>query len=172
VILRDWLAGRLTYLAASRLRRSHPDWARAILSEHESLAGQDDRLLWALGTLRASLTVPAADVLYPAILILAVSAMVLYQWSWDEGAMTWIVLGGLSACLGFLCPKQFLLSGLAIGLVVAAVTGFESLSGIRPAYEIHPHTLAHCLRWLILVIPGLISSAMGRQIRLHFHLHT
>jgi hypothetical protein len=169
VIVRDWIADRLTRLAASRLSRSHPDWARAILSEHQCIEGNDERLRWALGTFRASLSVPETGLVYPALLTLAVSAMALYQWSWDEGVMTWMVMGGLGACLGFLRPKQFLFSGLAIGLVVAGVTGFESLSGIRPAYETHPRTLAHCLHWLILVIPGLASSAMGRQIRLHLH---
>jgi hypothetical protein len=169
MILCDWLAHGLIRLAASCLSLSHPDWARAIVNEHASLQRPQERLRWALGALRASLTVPAAHLVYPGALALAVAGLVLYQWSWDEGVMTWLLLAGLGATLGFLRPQQFLFSGLAIGLVVAAVTGFESLSGIRPAYEIHPRTLAHCLHWLILVIPGLMSSAMGRQIRLNLH---
>lgn len=162
----DWLADRLTHIAATRLRRSHPDWAQAILNEHASIAGEKERLGWAFGVLRASLAVPSHDLFYPAALTLAVSLMVLYQWSADEGVATLMVLGCLGGCLGFLRPKHFLLSGFAIGLVVSAVNGFEWLSGIHPEYETTPRTLWICLHWLIFIVPGLVSSIAGRRVRL------
>ena len=163
---RDWLADWLTQRAASRLSRDYPDWAAAIRGEHASIHDKEDRLGWAFGVFRASLFPPETDFSYFVLLTCAILLMALYQWSFDEGVATLLTLGGLGVCLGFFRPQHFLLSGLAIGLVVTAVIGFESMSGIRPVYEIYPRTLAHCIHWLILVIPALISSAAGRQIRL------
>lgn len=165
--LRTWLADTCTRLAAERLRRRYPDWAEAIVSEHASLSGERDQLGWAFGALRASFGLPEeADALYPILLLLSVIGMTLYQWSADESLVTLMVLCGLGMVLGLLRPTRFLLSGLAVGLVVAGVTGFETLSGIRPAYEIHPRHLGNILHWLPLVIPALMASAAGRVIGL------
>jgi hypothetical protein len=89
--------------------------------------------------------------------------MAIYQWSADESLITLLVVAGLSLLLGFLRPSRFLVSGVAVGIVVAAVNAFETASGIRPSYEIHHHSWAHDLRSLALVAPALLSSALGRQ---------
>jgi hypothetical protein len=166
---RRWLADELTRLAVLRLRRSHPDWAEAMRSEHAALAGRPEQLGWAFGSLRASLSMTALrDIYYPAVLALAVVAMALYQWSADESLFTLLILSGLSLALGWLRPKHLWTSGLALGAVVCAVNGFETLSGVRPAYEVHHHTWAHDLRWLSLVLPALVCSAVGGQIGQRF----
>ena len=97
---------------------------------------------------------------------LAVAAMALYQWSADEGPITLSILAALA--LGILRPSRFLVSGAAVGLVVCAVNSFETFSGVRPAYELHQHSWAHDLRWLTLIAPALLSSALGRQVGLKF----
>ena len=158
------LADRLALLAAERLRRRYPDWADAMLSEQASLADGRGRLGWALGALRASFLVQPPDLPYPALLLLAVFAMTLYQWRVDEGPITLLAVAALSLCLGLLRPSCFLISGLAVGVVVTAVNGFETFSGIRPAYETHAHTVVHDLRWLVLVLPALVASVIGRQV--------
>ncbi len=162
--LRHWLADALVRAAAGRMRRRHPDWAEAMMSEHDALSGQRDQLGWAFGSLRASLTLE--DAFYPAVLVLAITAMGLYQWSADESLITLSVLSALAVVLGFLRPSQFLISGIAVGVVVCAVNSFETLSGVRPAYELYQHTWAHNLRWLMLILPALLSSAFGRQVGL------
>jgi hypothetical protein len=159
--VRDWLAGVMVRLAARRMRRSHPDWAQAMMSEHANLCGQIDQLDWAFGSLRASLALGNGG--YPAVLALGVVAMALYQWSADESLVTLCLMAALSLLLGFLQPSRFLVSGVAVGVVVALVNGFETLSGLRPAYEIHQHSWTHDLRWLVLIAPALASSALGRQ---------
>ncbi len=165
--LRVWLADQCTRLAAERLRRRYPDWADAIVSEHASLSGQPDQLGWAFGSFRASFGLPAeADAAYPALLLLSAAAMGLYQWSADESLITLLVLCGLGLVMGLLRPTRFLLSGLVMGLVVAGVTGFETLSGIRPAYEVSPRHFDNILHWLPLVVPALLASAAGRFIGL------
>jgi hypothetical protein len=160
--LRQWIANEVIRAAAGRMRRRHPDWADAMLSEHETLDSHADQLGWALGSLRAGLALE--DVVYPAVLALGLIAMTLYQWSADESLISLLLLAGLSLVLGFLRPSRFLVSGIAIGLVIATVNAFETASGIRPAYEVHPHGWAHDLRWLLLVAPAVLSSALGRQI--------
>ena len=163
---RDWVADRLTRLAARRLRSRHPEWADAVLSENESLRDQPEQLDWAWGTLRASVAVEHQDLLYPAMLGLSVATMIVYQWCADESLATVLLLLALSLCLGLLRPRYFLLSGLAVGAVVAAVNGFEGVSGIRPAYEVHPRTLMNCVHWLVLVLPAMAGSAAGRVLAL------
>lgn len=158
------LAERFTRLASRRMQRRYPEWAVAIEREHDSLAGGEGQLRWAFGALQASFALAPPDVSYPAALGLSLAAMTLYQWSADEGLMTVVVLSGLGLALGFLRPKWFLVSGLAVGVVVAAVNGFEWLSGIRPDYETYPRTVANSVQWLSLVIPAIASSAAGRQI--------
>ena len=167
--LRTWLADRLALAAAARMRRRYPDWAEAILHEHASLEDEGDKLAWGLGVLRASLSLPdPADLAYLAMLTACVAAMALYQWSADEGLGTLAILCLLGLGLGLLRPSRFLASGLVVGAVVTAVNGFETLSGLRPAYETHAHSLAHDLRWLMLLAPALASSALGRRIGLTF----
>jgi hypothetical protein len=161
---RLWLADALVRAAARRLRHRHPDWADAMIGEHASLGGHRDQLGWALGSLRASFALE--DVFYPAGLLISVMAMTLYQWSADESLVTLLVLSGLGLTLGLLWPTRFLISGVAVGMVVAAVNSFETLSGFRPAYEIYHHTWTHDLRWLLLVLPALASSALGRRLAL------
>ena len=63
--------------------------------------------------------------------------------------------------LGVLQPRRFWISGAAIGLVVAAVNTFETISGVRPAYETYQHTFLHDARWAVLVAPALIASGVG-----------
>jgi hypothetical protein len=162
--LHHWLSDVVIRAAAARLRRRHPEWAEAMLNEHASLPGQANPLRWALGSLQASFAVE--DGIYPPILALGVVAMALYQWSADESLITLSILSGLSLLLGILRPSRFLVSGVAVGVVVAAVNGFETASGIRPGYETHHHSWAHDLRWLVLVAPALLSSALGRQVGL------
>jgi hypothetical protein len=165
--LRYWLADHLTRAAAARLRPRHSDWADAVISEHASLADTDDRLRWAIGSWFASLDVTlSVDAFYPLLLTVSIATMTLYQWSVDESAATVMVLALLGLLLGLLSPRRFLASGLALGAVVATVTAFEALSGIRPAYEVHVHSLLHSTRWLIFILPTLFSSAVGRQLNL------
>jgi len=161
--LQNGLAGLLARSAAERLRRRYPEWAEAMLNEQASLVGEQGQLDWAIGALRASLVLSARDLFYPAGLALAVGAVGLYQWRSDEGLVTVLVLSGLGLLLGFLRPSRFVVSGLVLGAVVATVNVFETLSGIRPVYEIHSHSLTHDVFWLVLVLPTLASSTLGRQ---------
>ncbi|THD58177.1 hypothetical protein [Phenylobacterium sp.] len=135
-----------------------------MLNEHTSLAGEQDQLSWAFGALRASFVLPGeADPSYAAVLAVSLAALTLYQWSADESVVTLAILCLLGLGLGFLRPSRFLVSGLAVGVVVAAVNSFETVSGLHPAYEIHTHSLTHDLRWLFLLAPALASSAVGRR---------
>jgi hypothetical protein len=140
-----------------------------MLNEHASLKDSAYQLHWASGALWASLELAAAEgALYPLLLTLSIAAMAFYQWSADESLITLLIMSFLGLVLGLLQPGRFMVSGVAIGAVVAAVNCFETLSGIRPAYEVLAHSLAHNLRWLVLVLPGLCSSAAGRQISRRF----
>lgn len=160
--IRRWLADGLVSAAASRLRRRHPEWAEAMMSEHASLADHRDQLGWAFGSLRASFALEGAS--YPALLVFALVAMTIYQWSADESLLTLSLMGALALLLGLLRPSRFVVSGVLIGVVVAAVNGFETASGVRPAYEIYDHSWMHNARWLLLIPPAIASSAIGRQL--------
>jgi hypothetical protein len=70
----------------------------------------------------------------------------------------------ISLVLGALRPRQALISGAVVGLVVTGVIGFEALTGIRPAYEARAQTLAHSLYWLILLAPAVSAACMGGRI--------
>lgn len=159
--LRRRLATAIVRVAAARLRRAHPEWADALLSEQANLARPREELAWALGSLRAA---AALEDPYALLLALAVAAMALYQWSADESLVTLAVMAALSLLLGCLRPSRCLLSGMAVGAVVAAVNAFETLTGLRPAYEAYSHTWAHDLRWLLLVPPAVASSALGGRV--------
>lgn len=158
----DQLAERLVLHAAARLRPQHPDWAAAMLGELQAVPPQE-RLRWAAGCVGASLGAPGAGaaLAYPTALLAALGAMTLFQWSADEGVHTVMVIAGLSLLLGLLRPERALVSGVAVGLVVAFVLTFETLSGLRPAYETHIYTLLQDLRWVVLVIPALAAAAAG-----------
>ena len=52
--LRHWMADELVRLAAARMRRRHPEWADAIVSENAYLSDQPDHLGWAAGSFKAS----------------------------------------------------------------------------------------------------------------------
>ena len=149
--------------AARRLGRKHPEWAAAMASEDAYVQSEGERLRWAAGCAVASYRAPGMleAALYPAALSLGLIAMTAYQWSADESVRTFAVLGLIGLGLGLLRPHRVIVSGLAVGLVVAAVQGFETVSGVRPAYETHLHTLVHCARWMVLVAPALTASALG-----------
>lgn len=123
-----------------------------------------ERLRWAAGCVGASLTVPGAGatLAYPVALAGCVGAMTLFQWSADEGVHTVLVIAALGLLLGLLRPERALVSGLAVGLVVAGVLAFETISGLRPAYETRMHTLLQDLGWTVLVGPALAAATLGR----------
>ena len=161
--------GPQTWLLASavgRLRRTHADWAEAMLAE-ASLCAEPDRLRWAWGCWVASLRMSsgATGLAYCAALAAGLAAMAAYEWSADESRETVAVLALIAASLGVLRPRQALLSGILVGLVVTGVIGFEAVSGIRPAYEARAQTLLHSLRWTILLVPSLLSAALGARLR-------
>jgi len=167
VFSRTWLADQLMRRAARRMRRRHPDWAAAMVAEGEALVSGGERLAWAAGCLdasyRAAETSEAA--LYAPALLVGVGGMILYQWSADESLVTLVVLALICLALGALSPRRLWLSALPVGLVVAAVNVFETLTGVHPAYETARHGLAHNLRWVVLVAPALMAVAAGRFAR-------
>ena len=68
--------------------------------------------------------------------------------------------------LGFVEPSRSVFSGVVLGLVVAVTNGFETLTGIRPAYELYNHSWTHDLRWLLLILPAMASSLLGKKVAL------
>ena len=92
---------------------------------------------------------------------LGAALMAAYEWIKDEGLITLGLLAGLGLILGLLRPARALLSGALLGLVVSEVLAFELVSGLRPAYELHPATLGHCLHWTLLVVPTLLAALLG-----------
>jgi len=157
--LADWLMDH----AAGRLRRRRPEWAEAMISENAALGADDERLRWSAGCALASYRAPGAleGLLYPAALAAGVVLMSAYQWSADESLRTVAVLSLIGVVLGAFKPRYAWISGLAIGLVVSATNSFETLSGLRPAYETHIHTLLHDARWTVLVAPALTAAIVG-----------
>jgi hypothetical protein len=149
--------------AASRLRRRHREWADAMASESAAILSDGERLRWSLGCALASYQAPGAFswAVYPAMLLTGTGLMAAYQWSADESLRTVAVLSLIGLALGGLQPKRSLISGAAVGLVVTGVNGFETISGIRPAYETTVHSLLHDARWIVLIAPALIASAIG-----------
>ncbi len=169
---RIWLADRFTEAAARRLSRTHPDWAEAVRSEHLGLKGHRDQLGWAIGAFGASFSVPRTmEALYPIALPAALTAMTLYQWSADENPLTLLMLALTSLGLGLISPRRYLVSGILVGGVVAMVLGFETLSGILPVYEKRHHSLMQDLIWLVLLVPTLGASALGRTLGLRLQTH-
>ena len=156
------LAERLVARAAARLQLRHPDWASAMLGEWPVVPPRE-RLQWAAGCLGASFAAPGAGsaLVYPAALTGGVAAMTLLQWNADEGIATVTLLASIGLLLGVLRPRRALISGFAIGSVVGGVLAFETLSGLRPAYETHMHTLLQDLGWTVLVAPALGAAVVG-----------
>jgi len=158
-----WLATLLLRHAAGRLRRRRPEWADAMVSETAGLASVGDQLRWAAGCAVASYRAPGgmAWAAYPLVLSLCVVVMTAYQWSADESLRTLLLVALLSVALGLFRPGCFLVSGVAVGLVVAGVNIFETISGVRPAYEATAHSLSHDVRWAFLLAPALIAASIG-----------
>jgi hypothetical protein len=169
--IRRRLSAWLLAAARGRMRRTHADWAEAMLAEAEICTSEADRLSWAWGcwtaSLRASCSVGA--VVRHAALPTGLGVMTAYEWSADEGPATVVVLAVVAMLLGALRPRRALLSGAFVGAVVTGVIAFEALSGIRPAYEVRTQTLAHSLHWMILLAPALASAAVGGRIGRRLH---
>ncbi len=142
-----------------------------MLAEASLCTSERDRLGWAWGCWVASLraSCSTAGLVYAASLPGGVGLMAAYEWSADESRATLAVLALIAAALGALRPGRALLSGVLVGLVVTGVTGFEAISGIRPAYEAHAQTLLHSLRWLILLAPALSAAGFGGRLRRRLH---
>jgi hypothetical protein len=157
------LAELLMSHAAGRLRGERPEWAAAMMSESAALGCDEDRVRWSAGCAVASYRAPGAfnGAIYPAALACGIALMGAYQWSTDESLGTVAVLSLIGLALGALQPRRNLTSGVAIGLVVAAVNSFETITGMRPAYETAAHSLLHDARWIVLIAPGLIASVVG-----------
>jgi hypothetical protein len=152
--------------AAARMRASHPDWAEAMLAEAEMCEGERDRLAWAAGCWMASLREAPrlCAIAYAVALAAGAGLMAAYEWSSDESRVTVCILGLIALVLGAVRPRQAVLSGAVVGLVVAGVIGFEAVSGIRPWYEVRAQTLGDSLGWTILLAPAVCSALLGAQI--------
>jgi hypothetical protein len=152
--------------AAGRMGKTRSDWADAMLAEADICSSERDRLIWAWGCWVASLraSIDPGGLVYACALPLGLALMTAYEWRADESRETVAVLCLIALALGAVRPRQALLSGALVGLVVAGVIGFEALSGIRPAYEAQAQTLASSIYWTILVAPSLCSAIMGARI--------
>ena len=160
------LADLLMEHAARRLRRQRPEWAEAMLNESAQLNSDDERLLWSSGCACASYRTPETlhALAYFAALAAGVMLMSAYQWSADESLMTVAVICLIGVALGLLEPRRSLISGVAIGAVVAAVNGFETLARVRPAYEIRFHTLLHDAKWTVFIAPAVVACIVGSHV--------
>ncbi len=152
--------------AARRLGGPRGDWARAMEAEMDSCPSAAARWRWALGCWVASLRAPAraGGATYPLSLVAGMALMAAHEWRADEGPATFVLLGLTTLALGLLRPRRAILSGLCVGLVVAAVLAFEVLSGHRPGYETRPQGWAQTLHWAALVAPALAAAWAGRAL--------
>jgi hypothetical protein len=137
-----------------------------MLVEADLCENEAERFRWALGCWLASVRASfgAGECVYSAALATGMVVMAGYEWWADESRMTVFILSLVALVLGALRPRQAVLSGALVGLVVAGTIIFEAASGIRPAYEAQAQTLAHGLFWLILLVPAVSSAAVGRWI--------
>ncbi len=159
------LAAAVTRLAAGCLRSRRPDWAEAMRTESAHLENEGDQIGWAFGCLRASfISGDPMRALYPLALLAGVMLMIVYQWSADESVFTVGLMALLSLGLGVARPGREIVTGLCVGLVVTAVVAFEAVTGLRPAYETHAHSLMHSLRWSVFLLPALAAAAVGGQV--------
>jgi hypothetical protein len=161
--MKSRLATLLIGHAATRLRRRRPEWANAMVNESGAILSDGERLRWSIGCAIASYRAPGVFdwVVYPAALIVGIALMAMYQWSADESLRTVAVLALIGLALGVLQPNRSLISGATTGLVVAAVNGFETITGVRPAYETAAHSLLHDARWIVLIAPALFAAVIG-----------
>ncbi len=152
--------------AAARMRGRKADWAAAMVAEAESCRSGTERLRWAWGCWVASLRASGVfeSACYGAALGAGLLLMAAYEWRADESPATLAVLCLISMLLGLLSPRRAALSGALTGLVVAGVLGFEALSGLRPSYEAQAQTLMRSLPWTVLLVPGLVSAAIGARL--------
>jgi hypothetical protein len=157
---------RLLASAAGRMHSTRAEWAEAMMAEADMCQSERDRLRWAFGCWVASLRTSTSleGIAYSTALAVGLGLMSWYEWSADEGSVTVVVLGLIALVLGALRPRQALISGFVLGLVVTSVIGFEALTGVRPAYEARAQTLAHSLYWLVLLAPALSAASVGGRI--------
>jgi hypothetical protein len=103
---------------------------------------------------------------YVVGLLLSLAIVATMEWRTDEAPLTLGALLVVCLALGWYRPRLFLLSGLVVGLVVAALNLFTLLTGIRPGYEAaaeaNAHHLGYVLSLAILVIPAVIAAFIGR----------
>ena len=156
-------SGWLLRRAASRLGRTRPEWAQAMLSEAEGLTG-GERLRWALGGwLAASRTPEAArSTAYALGLVASVSGMAAYQWCVDEGPVTLGLACALTAGLVLANPARVVVPAVCVGLVVFTVNLIGTVTGVQPPYETHAHSVLHDLRWTLMVAPVLAAAVLVR----------
>ena len=156
------LAAGLGWIAAQRLRRRHPDWADAMMSEQQNLPEGEEPLAWAWGSLWASFRLSGAP--FSLLLAAAIAALVLYQWSSDESLITVAFVTARALLLGAARPSRSVVSALILGSVVCGVNAFETASGVRPVYEQHLSSWAHDAVWLWFVAPAMAGAAVGRKL--------
>jgi hypothetical protein len=105
---------------------------------------------------------------YLAMLIWVLAAVAATEWSTDEVTITMLVILVSGGLMGWLFPRRFLLSGVAIGMVVPAIAIFSQASGWHPGYETSAETARHGAQYaaslLILIVPALIAALCGRWI--------
>lgn len=103
---------------------------------------------------------------YAPALFIALLAVGFTEWSTDEDMVTMLTLVVTSALLAWWKPRRFVLSGLALGLVVPAIAVFSQITGIHPRYESAAEAASHGPRYaaslLILIVPALVAAFVGR----------
>lgn len=161
--LRLRLGDLLLRRAASRLRRTRPEWAQAMLSEAERMES-GERLRWAVGGWLVACRTPEAarSAAYGLGLLASVLGMAAYQWSADESLVTLGLACALVAALVLANPARVVVPALTVGLVVFAVNLLGTLTGVQPAYETHAHSVLHDLRWTLMAAPVLAVATLAR----------
>jgi hypothetical protein len=103
---------------------------------------------------------------YLAALLVALVIVAGTEWSTDEDIFTMLIIILASASLGWLRPRLFALSALAVGLVVPAIAVFSQLTGLHPEYETAIEAASHGAHYvaslLVLVIPAFLAAFAGR----------
>src|SRR5438309_655176 len=103
---------------------------------------------------------------YVPALLFAAAVLGATEWSTDEDIVTMFTLIVASASLGWLRPRLFVASGLALGLVVPVIAVFSQWTGVHPAYEsaveAAKHGPGYAASLLILIAPALIGAFVGR----------
>jgi hypothetical protein len=166
--LLDRFARLIVRASCALLHRRRPDWSDAMLGEFDACTTTAERLGWAVGCIR-TLGVDIAGgvtMIYFTGLLLSLALVANMEWRTDEATVTMAVLLVASLALGWFRPRLFLLSGVVLGLAVAAINQFTLLTGIRPNYEsaaeASTHHLGYVLSLAVLVIPAVIAAFVGR----------